>query len=879
MELPVYSNLLYTALTTYASKECFHIKREGTYQSWTYDNVAKDINQICDVLVSIEKLKPSDKVILIGPNTPEWVLVYHAVIQARCQIVPLDPNLSADEIANICLVTSPKLAFCSNEYINTFQRIQRNSSHLQSIISFSENEKVDTYDSFLKQGSPDVNAFAHTFKPEDEVAILFTSGTTGNPKGVVLQQKNLYPIGTAISSLLRIAPGSDERILAVLPLYHVFGFAACIVATITNGLQAVFVPELKGNLILEALNDKEVTILPAIPQLLTIFYKNIQAKVKNSGIVGRSLFKVLGGLSALLGPIGGAPIRAKIYSKVHKGFGGKLRIIVSGGASLDKETFYGFSKMGFTVLEGYGLTETFGPISLCPIDNPKQGTVGPVISRNEVKIDAPSGKSGEILLQGDCVFPGYFNNPQATVEVIDENGWFHTGDIGYLDKEDYIVISGRKKELIVLESGKNLFPDELEEQYLKLPYIEELSIFGLKEGNAEKAVALIVPTVDLRSKYDTTDITHLFQEKFQELHKGKSSYKMFSDFAISKHPLPRTSTRKAIKRECLEIYKAIKSNTPLENHQVKLTVKEENMMATKLFKTIASEVQSQTDAKVILTPKTTFGVDVPMDSLTFTALITSLEQKLKYSLPQESLAQCDTLGDLYIAIEHSGSQSNKTYTESSTPVFKRTVWGTFLNFNLSLFARAISTLFWSLKIKGKKKLSADMPTIFVANHQSNLDAGWVLSQLPGKIRRKTFTLGKYELVKVPIAATVFKAFNILPIDRYGQFNAAIEKAEELLTKGNSILLFPEGTRSLDGVLKEFKTGVGHIASKTKAQIIPIKIKGSFKIWPKGESSPKLFTGSKIKSQLIFGEPIPISFFKDKSPEEITEEVRSIIEKM
>lgn len=879
METPVYSNLLHTALTTYASQDCFHIKREGTYQSWTYKKVTQDINQLCDALITAEKLEPSDKVILIGPNTPEWVLVYHAVIQAQCQIVPLDPNLSADEIANICLVTTPKLAFCSNEYINTFQRVQRNCPQLQSIISFSKNEKIDTYETFLKLGSPDFDAFAHTFKPEDEVAILFTSGTTGNPKGVVLQQKNLYPIGTAISSLLKIAPGSDERILAVLPLYHVFGFAACIVATITNGLQAVFVPELKGNLILEALNEKEITILPAIPQLLTIFYKNIQAKVKNSGIVGRSLFKILGGLSALLGPIGGAPIKAKIYSKVHKGFGGKLRIIVSGGASLDRETFYGFSKMGFTVLEGYGLTETFGPISLCPIDNPKQGTVGPVISRNEVKIDAPAGESGEILLKGDCVFPGYHNNPIATAEVIDDDGWFHSGDIGYLDKDNYIVISGRKKEIIVLESGKNLFPDELEEQYLKLPYIEELSIFGLKEGNAEKAVALVVPSVDLRSKYDTPDITHLFQEKFQEIHKGKSSYKMFSDFAISKHPLPRTSTRKAIKRECLEIYKAIKNDAPLEHYQVKLTVKEENMMATKLFKTIATEVQNQTEAKVNLTPKTTFGVDVSMDSLTFTALITSLEQKLEHALPQEALAQCDTLGDLCIAIENSGSQRSKTQAESATTVYKRTLWGTMLNSNLSLFARVISTLFWSLKVNGKKKLSVDTPTIYVANHQSNLDSGWVLSQLPGKIRRKTFTLGKYELVKVPIAATIFKAFNILPIDRFGQFNAAVEKAEELLTKGNSILLFPEGTRSLDGELKEFKTGVGHIASVTKAQIVPIKIKGSFDIWPKGVSSPKLFTGSKIKSNLTFGDPIPFSSFTGKSPEEITEKVRSIIEKM
>lgn len=880
MTKPIYSELLQQALTQHKSTPCFHIKREGIYKTWSYEEVNKDINRLTDVLINISGFHKNDKAIVVGPNSPEWVLAYHAVIQAGGQIIPLDPNLSSEEIKNICTVTTPKIVFCSKEYVQTFQDFSTTSQSIKELVIFDQQSEHNSYTSFIGKGDPEKDAFCTPPNPEDQVAILFTSGTTGTPKGVVLQQKNLYPIGKEIAWLLQIEPGANEKVLAVLPLYHVFGFAACIVATLTNGLQVVFVPELKGNLILEALNDKEVTILPAIPQLLTIFYQNIQNKVRNSGIIGRSFFGVLGMLSATLGKLGGPSMRAKIYSKVHKGFGGKLRIIVSGGASLNEETFSGFTKMGFTVLEGYGLTETFGPISLCPITNPKQGTVGPVIKRNEVKIDAIDGEQGEILLKGDCVFPGYFNNDDATKEVIDSEGWFHTGDIGYLDKDNYIVISGRKKEIIVLESGKNLFPDELEEFYLSLPYIEELSIFGLKEGSSEKAVALIVPSIDLRTKYDEEDITNLFKEKFHELHKGKSSYKQFSDFAVTKHPLPRTSTRKAIKRECLEIFRDIKSNKSTPLKRVKLSVKEDNMMKDPLFKGIVKEIQNQTGTNTQLTPKSTFGVDVSIDSLTFTALVASLEERCHTPLPQEQLAKCDTVGDLFTAISnHDSTQNSKPPKKAVDPSNgEMSFINRCLNTVLAHWGRVISFVFWNLKVSGKKELSKT-PSIFVANHQSNLDPGWILTQLPGKIRRRTYTLGKYELIKMPIAANIFKAFNILPIDRFGQFNTAIEKAEELLSKGKSILLFPEGTRSIDGTLKEFKTGVGHIASVSKAQIVPIKIKGSYDVWPKGAPSPKLFTGSQIKNQLIFGQPIPFSAFKGHSPESITETVRDIIEKM
>lgn len=878
MSEPIYSTLLHKALKTFAPLDCFHIKRNGAYQSWTYGDVHKEINILTDALKK-SGFSTNQKALLIGPNTPEWVIVYHSVIQAGGQIVPLDPNLSSEEIGNICRVTEPTMVFCSEEYYNTFLSLKEESQSISEIILLTDSESDISYYTFKASGSESINAFERPITADEEVAILFTSGTTGTPKGVVLQQRNLHSIGNEIAALLQITPGTPEKVLAVLPLYHVFGFAACIVATVTNGMQAVFVPELKGNLILEALNEKEVTILPAIPQLLTIFYKNIQSKVQNSGVVGRSLFKVLGFLSATVGKVSGTPLRAKIYSRVHKGFGGKLRIIVSGGASLDKETFYGFTNMGFNILEGYGLTETFGPISLCPIWNPKQGTVGPVIAGNEVKIDAPSGEAGEILLRGNCVFPGYFNNKAATEEVIDADGWFHSGDIGYLDSDGYIVISGRKKELIVLESGKNLFPDELEEFYLKESYIEELSIFGLKEGNAEKAVALIVPSAELRSKYDASDITTLFQEKFHELHKGKSSYKIFSDFAITNHPLPRTSTRKAIKRECRAIYEEIKSNGA--HHTVaKLSVKEENLMKSDLFTLLAKEVATQTGTSIPLTPRSTFGVDIAIDSLTFAALVASLEQQLGYHLPQETLANCDTLGDLYTAIdavEPEDSDKNKSTDEISvhfTNIFERVG-----NSLLALFARTISTLFWSLKVRGKENLTPTTPTIFVANHQSNLDPGWILTQLPGNIRKKTFTLGKYELVKIPIVSAVFKMFNILPIDRYGKFSATIEKAEELVARGNSILLFPEGTRSIDGNMKEFKSGVGHIVAITNAQVIPIKIKGSYDVWPKGSSSPKLFTGRSISSKIEFGSPIPTKEYRDMTPETITEHLHSVLEGM
>jgi long-chain acyl-CoA synthetase len=645
----LYTDLLHNACVKHSANDCLHIKRDGQYKTWTYGDFHRDLNKLSSVLIKYG-LKKGTTAAVIGENTPEWVIAYHAILLTGACTVPIDPNIPAAETEAIITLMGVRVVFCSPAFVQFFGTLRKKVSSIEKIIVLSPDwagEEPGFY-RILSDGNPDHDGFCESFDPDDPMVIIFTSGTTGRPKGVVLCQKNYTTVGN--HAIPRMELTSADTVLSVLPLHHVLGFAASVAGPLLGGMDIVFVPAIKGPLILEALRDKQVTMLPAFPKLISTFYDNIQLNVRKKGVAVRLIFAILSLLARAGGSVFGIAFRRRLFASVHASFGGKLRVIISGGASLGERYWKGFQTMGFNILEGYGLTETFGPITVCPFRDPRLRSVGPILPENEIKIDTPNADGvGEVLLRGLCVFKEYFKNDQTTREVFNEDGWFMTGDLGRLDRDGFLYLSGRKKDVIVLETGKNVYPDDVEDFYARSPLIDEIGVFGMQHEGREIVAAAIVPAKEIRKNQSVSQATATLQKELNRMGVEIPSFRRIADFVVTFQPLPRTTTRKIKKTEIQALFLAIKGNRePGLQGMERLSVIEAGTMETQEFKGVVEcmvEVAERLRGRT-MTPRTCFKVDLGLDSLDQVALVNHLENAFSISVTDQEFDKADTIADL-----------------------------------------------------------------------------------------------------------------------------------------------------------------------------------------------------------------------------------------
>lgn len=649
MNNSVYISILDASTQVHGSRDCLHIKRNNRYSTWTYDSFRFDCNRLSAVLKK-HGVKKGVNAVVIGENSPEWIIAFHAIILAGGCTVPIDPNIPQEEIETIITTTKAKVVFCSAIFADLFNTFAEKYRFLAKIVTLepSREDKVPSFNNYIQTPAPVADSFNTPFSPDDPMVILFTSGTTGKAKGVVLTQNNFTTV--CIQATPRMLINCDDTVCAVLPLHHVFGCAACVVAPLSVGMDIVCVPSIKGPLILEALNDKNVTFLPAVPKMLQLFYENIVLKVKQKGPAVATLFSVLGGISDTVGTVAGTSFRRKLFKSVHTGFGGKLRLIISGGASLSAQHWKGLRRFGFTIVEGYGLSETFGPITVCPGTNPKLGSVGPILPENELKILEPDSEGiGEVLLRGKCIFKGYYENEQLTNEVLDKEGWLHTGDLGWVDGHGYLFLSGRKKDLIVLDSGKNVYPDELEEYYSTSPLIEELAVFGATHQGRETVAAVIVPELTIRRTKSEKQAHEIIYNELMRLGKSVPQYRRIGNFIIQTVELPRTTTRKLIKAEIMQLYfDRLKNSTFAGVPKRRLSVVDTALMRSVEFEQVLDDICSiATKAdRGAITPVTNIIAELGLDSMDRLELLNALERRSQIKIPDMVFDKMETVKDL-----------------------------------------------------------------------------------------------------------------------------------------------------------------------------------------------------------------------------------------
>ncbi|MBN1576256.1 MAG: AMP-binding protein [Chitinispirillaceae bacterium] len=880
----VYTDLLAESVKKHESLPCLHIKREGTYTSWTYGEFHRDLNRLSSVLKK-HGLQKGVNAMVIGENTPEWIIAYHAVILTGACTVPVDPNIPAAEIEYILSTTQSKIVFCSMVYLGLFRELKTKYRFLERIVLLDtvSKEKEPRFDQYIAGGDESIDAFSFPFEPDDPMVVIFTSGTTGKAKGVVLCQKNFTAVCRHAVPRMHIT--NDDTVCAVLPLHHVFGCAAGLVGPLYSGMDIVFVPYLKGPLILEALIDKGVTYLPAVPKLLQLFYDSIIHNVGKKGPAVKALFSGMQSVSAAVGDRLGETFKRKLFSSVHKGFGGHLRLIISGGAALSKTYWNGFRRLGFTIVEGYGLTETFGPITVCPGEHPRLGSVGPVLPENELRIiDPDSSGIGEVLLRGTCVFKGYHNNEELTREVIDADGWFHTGDLGKVDSNGYLYLSGRKKDVIVLDSGKNVYPDELEDYYGGSPIIEEIGIFGIEHGRNEIVAAAIVPEASIRKTRSPRQATDLLHDELLHLGKNMPVYRRITDFVVSYTPLPRTTTRKLKKNDLRRMYHAVKHKEDLRSHvREELSVIEMAIMETDEYNRIVEDILrlAPKNKPERITSRSHLEIDLGLDSLDRLELLSLLEKGFSITIPEQVFDKMETMIDLVslvrdsvgarrdASIERTLGIKERIFTDASVEVSTQLPKRRPLADFASGIAGAMAAAVRPLSATGKERVvSAPSPFIFAANHVHRGDLFDLLIALPSAIRRRTVFLGDREAAAYPAFPYMMFRNAMIPLLNPGDPIEILKVSTAVLRNGNNIVLFPEGEISDDAVVKPFKPAIGLLALESNVSIVPVRIMRT----------------TRQKTVIRFGEPITVqSMIADRvieaqpSAEAVAEAVRKTVE--
>lgn len=544
----------HTTVLNNPDKTAIVYQKDNIYNYISYSLLYKLSLKIAKYLYE-KNIGRNDLVAIILPNSPLWYVSFMGILARGSIVVPINPLLEKESIEEIILHAEPKLIITSLEFQKNLENINcplllLNHKDLEEVEDIKEDLIIDNKNN----------------KEEDIAVINYTSGTTGNPKGVVLTHKNL--LANYESLIYTKCFSNKDSIITLLPLYHSYPLMINLITSLLIGATVALPPSLEGKDILKCLRDNNITVLIGVPRLFYLFHKHIRQTLE-SNFIKRIFINIIVTPGYIIRRLLKWNINKLVLRKLHRAFGTRLRFCVSGGAKLDNKVLKDFFKWGFTVLEGYGLTETSPVVTFNTIYEFKLGSVGKPLHNVEIKIWEPNKEGiGEIIIRGDNVFKEYYKNPQLTAQVKKEN-WFYSGDLGYIDKRGFLYIKGRKKEVIVLSSGKKIFPDEIENYYLKSPFIEELCVVTKDE---EHLSAIIKPNWDKLKKEGFTNIKDKIRWEIELISHKLPSYKRIHNYIIVDTNLPKTSLGKLKRHEITNILASeiIQVAKEKKNYQIKI---------------------------------------------------------------------------------------------------------------------------------------------------------------------------------------------------------------------------------------------------------------------------------------------------------------------
>jgi len=548
--------VLFKSASDFGSNILFSIFRGGDYQRFTYKEVETLVKGIANALKSMG-FSPGEKAAILGPNSPEWAISYLSILSAGGVCVPIDSLLKRYEFTHILKETKVKWIFLSPKYLEDILEVDEEFGILKHIVTFEKvlgenSKKITSLEELFEKGKK--KKFKYKPRSLNDVAVLiYTSGTTGRAKGVMLTHRNIVSDVEACYAALPIF--ETDRFLSVLPMHHTFECTAGFLLPLYSGAHITFARSLKSRDILLDLKNSKTTIMLGVPLLFEKLYERIVKAIDKASLPKKTLVKSFLSLITVSQKFG---LEKKFSKVLFKGLREKaglshLRFFVSGGAPLPPYLSKAFRKFGINLIQGYGLTEASPVLSVNHPDYPLDESVGLPLPGVEVKVLNPNKDGiGELCFKGPMVMKGYYENEEATKAAFDDEGFLKTGDLGYVDEKGFIYVCGRAKNVIVTPSGKNVYPEEVEFELNKSPYILESMVFGYPVRGGEEVWAVIVPDYEA---IETDFGSHLTEAKVkeiiaQEVKKQMSHIALFKrvkKFVIRDEELPKTTTKK-IKR-------------------------------------------------------------------------------------------------------------------------------------------------------------------------------------------------------------------------------------------------------------------------------------------------------------------------------------------
>lgn len=836
-------------------------------------------------------------VAVLAANRAEWVAACLGAIAARAIPVPLDVQLREDLLRHALRDCGARWIYTTRDQADRLGKLDT-GNRIEPIL-------LDAPGREDRAGTADLPA-APEPAPGETAALFYTSGTTGPPKGVPLTHANLVFQLDVLRSVRLLR--SDDRVLLPLPFHHIYPFVMGMLAPLREGIPIILPRSLTGPQVVRAIREADATILIGVPRLFRALHDGIEGRARSAGRIAAAVFH--GGAAAGTWLCRRAHVHAGklLLRPLHRRMGPKLRLLASGGAPLDEELAWRLQGLGWRLATGYGLSETSPLLALDLPGSARPGTVGRPVPGVGIRIDAaaareaedeaapeaggnpaaaePAGAAaredaappeGEIQARGPGVFGGYRNLPEETKKAFTGDGWFRTGDLGRLDEDGYLHVSGRVSTMIVTEGGKHVQPDDLEELYGHHAAIKELAVLQ----KDRKLVALVVAAAAPDGAGAGGDPAAAVRQALQERAATLPSYQHLVDFAVTAEALPRTRLGKVRRGEIEERYDRAKAGKEAGAGEAAGPVAPESWSAEDraLLESPAAratwEWLGQRFPGRRISPDTQMQLELGVDSLEWLSLTLEIGARAGAELCEEAVGRIATVRDLLremgeaeaggggapsearaAPLEHPEealSDEQKRWLEPQPPwlaAFARLGYG---------FVRALIRRVWRLQVRGRENLPEGGPYILAPNHTSYLDALAVAAALdPPALRRVHWAGASGIMFRNPLFRFISRLAQVTPVDPRAGLRSSLAFAAAVLERGRSLVWFPEGGISPSGRLQDFKPGIGMILEARPVPVLPVFVHGTRDALPPGTWRPH-----RARFSIAIGAPLdPASLLRE-----------------
>jgi long-chain acyl-CoA synthetase len=641
-----------------------------------------------------------------------------------------------------------------------------------------------------------------------------------------------------------------DGVLSVLPMHHTFEFSAGFLTPFSNGTQITYLDELTAEELSHAIENGHVTGMVGVPALWEMLHRRIKTRLRERGDWIADLADNVIDFNAWIRdntPFNLGPI---VFFPIHQGMGGKMRYLISGGSALSEKVQKDLHGLGFTVLEGYGLTESSPVLTVArPGNKLLRGSVGQPLPGVEVKIADPDPKGvGEVLARGQNVMLGYYNNEEATEAVLQDR-WLRTGDLGRIDEDGNLFIVGRSKDVIIDSNGKNIYPDEIEDLYSKSGFIKELGVVGLPdEDGGEKIASLVVPDYEHDIALPRADVNKKIEDHFREVSASLQFFKRVKVLHITPFELPRTATRKVKRPEVVEMLQILEERSKKKTKAVVESKGDDNVL---WIRKIVATVSSRPLSDIAIEDKL---ADLGFDSLMFVELQAAIEDAGGRVVSPDTLNEVQTVRELLTAVQRLDRskrladeptvEERKDDDDIYIPSLVRRIGNAVVDLAQdTLYSNVLDTT-----IEGQTNVPLHTNFIVAPNHASHIDTGLVKRALGKNVAEQTVAVAAadYWFDTKYKRAYMNNFTTLVPIERTGSLRQSLRHVTQILHEGYNALIFPEGGRQESGDIAEFKPIIGYLALNQKIGILPIYLWGTFEAFPKGTVVPK---GSSIGAKI------------------------------